>query len=430
MKMSKPPGITTQRFLKIAEWNPANFGGAIRQELASLFFAKLDVIGVVGTAIRKVRREGHVQRWPLQFHHFYSFGYVPSPRVNKSCGGGIMISKKRFGSRPPPLRRIIAPPLDLRGRCGMLEFSGSLRIATGYLYFPPRPLLARTIAAYRQTVDEMTQWLFEALGQLNRGAIPFLCLDLNDSFDKNDAQEQDDYVGPRNHGAENYAAQQLRKFCYEVGLAFSNTFAQHAPAFYPGMASRQPKYPDYIITAADFHHPYFQGATVWTRDGHALQLAHTVRLWDHMPLVVVFLYDHQHETRHARQAQRDKWDKEAAREMLLYEAGTDDFLREVGAQLGRVEERYEEAAFSSPTPDAVFEIFNGAVRRAAEQRKLLKPATDQVTGQAGADCTAAAIPQDLAYLVGSTDLFRRARIQASIPAGPHGVAAPPSLPSC
>jgi len=116
--------------------------------------------------------------------------------------------------------------------------------------------------------------------------------------------------------------------------------------------------------------------------------------------------------------------------MLLYEAGKDDFLREVGAQLGRVEERYEEAACSSPTPDAVFEIFNGAVRRAAEQRKLLKPATDQVTGQAGADCTAAAIPQDLAYLVGSTDLFRRARIQASIPAGPHGVAAPPSLPSC
>ena len=121
----------------------------------------------------------------------------------------------------------------------MLEFSGSLRLAPGYLYFPPRPLKARAVAAYRQTVDELIHWLYEALGQLNRGTIPFLFLDLNDAFARlppsldGQAEGQDDQLGPFNHGEEHYAGQQLRRLCYEVGLAVTNTFAQHAHTFYP-----------------------------------------------------------------------------------------------------------------------------------------------------------------------------------------------------
>ena len=88
MENRPPPGIGTLRILRVAEWNPANFTSTLRQELASLFFEKLDIVGIVGTAIRRTTRDEHVQRWALQHHHFFSFGYQPSPRINKSCGGG------------------------------------------------------------------------------------------------------------------------------------------------------------------------------------------------------------------------------------------------------------------------------------------------------------------------------------------------------
>ena len=98
----------------------------------------------------------------------------------------------------------------------MLEFSGALRLAPGYMYFPPRPLKAKAIAAYKQTVDELIQWLYEALGQLNRGTIPFVFLDLNDAFARlppssDGSERHDDQLGPYNHGEEHYPRQQLKR---------------------------------------------------------------------------------------------------------------------------------------------------------------------------------------------------------------------------
>ena len=112
--------------------NPCSLARPYRAETISHECAKADVIALSGTQLK-----GGVDQTTIvlhEHHREFRFGWRPTSFVNKSCGGSVFISRKRF---PRPLvRSRPRVPEASQGRVGAIRICGQEDLLLGFAYFP------------------------------------------------------------------------------------------------------------------------------------------------------------------------------------------------------------------------------------------------------------------------------------------------------
>ena len=236
-----PPGLPARRLrkLQITVYNPCHAVTPDRRGWIGRELYQSDVIALVGTGVRHWDPSGGAYAPRITSNDRFwmmDMGWQPSSMVNKSCGGALYLRKRRFSK--PVCKLVCMPPPELRGRAGVVELAGDLRLALGYAYFPWRPLERKQQAFYQHTVDELMLFLRRAFASLHGGVVPLVGIDANDSFGVEAAGPlagaHDDriYIGDELPEEEHYAASALRAFCRDHGLCVVDSFFRTAPTFF------------------------------------------------------------------------------------------------------------------------------------------------------------------------------------------------------
>ena len=354
-----------KRLLRVVSYNPCNAKEQFRMDEISYALHNQDVIGLAGTGKRAWGANQHIPTIRQALHHWeISWDWARSASTNKSCGGTILLRKQRFPK--PTAQRLFHPPASLIGRVGMLELMGAHRLAPGFVYFPPRPLRNKDKALYRRTVSAIFDFLYESIAQLRGGAQPLLFIDLNDLLGKpqfpDEAREDDLFIGNIDPGDEEFAATKLRRFLRDVGMCAVNTFYDAGPTFW---STRQTgKRIEVILVPVDWMEDCESCTTLkWT--GRQLQLAHTLRNWDHWPIAATFKRLEQHQPRGGPRPQQPKWDQEAMGQCLLEGKERQKLLTRLGEVAEKYDSEFDNAFCSDPTADGMDELLIKIYKEAA-----------------------------------------------------------------
>ena len=163
-----------RRLLRVVNWKPCSLRREGRAEDIDGELGNNDIVIMHGTAMRTWARGKHAPRlWSGDHFHSIQFGYGGSPFVNKSCGGTLLLNKRRFGSTLR-LQKLLLPEPSLRGRVGAaLVRSREESVWVGFAYFPPRPQKASELPMYIKTCEMVAQWLTVFWTAANTRSSPF-----------------------------------------------------------------------------------------------------------------------------------------------------------------------------------------------------------------------------------------------------------------
>ena len=363
-----PPGLPedSPRLLQVATYNPCNILEWDRRWFVSNELRNVDVIGIVGTGIRNFGPANDPDTQvptvhKINFHTFINFGWSRSPYINKSCGGTIAVRTARFpqsGGRIRP-RQIFLPPRHLLGRAGAVLLPGHLRLLVVFIYFPPRPLLARHRRNYEYVVQELVDWLFVTLHRADSGVKPLITFDLNDGLGipEHDGDGDADalYIGRCAPEQEHFAATLLRKACRDLVITIANTHFHAGHTFWSTASTG--KRLDYMACGLDFYNDNIQSCRVLNTIGRRLQLANTLRNWDHWPLLACFIVNDVAIRKSNYESHLPKWNRDKLRHGLQHGTSRQEFLLKLQEQIQERKAEIEDAFDNDPTPDRLDRTF-------------------------------------------------------------------------
>ena len=166
----------------------------------------------------------------------------------------------------------------------------------------------------------------------HRSAPLYIFLDLNDGLgipvDAEATATDAALVGTFEPEQEHEAASALRDVCREFRLVVVNTHAPAGPTFWT--AKGRGKRLDFILCGQGDFNENFADARVLVPQGRRLQLASSVKNWDHWPVSAAFSIDFAEQVRRNRQADVLKWDPLALRDELLHGERRQEVLDRAG----------------------------------------------------------------------------------------------------
>jgi len=161
-------------------------------------------------------------------------------------------------------------------------------------------------------------------------------------------------------------ATELRKVCREHGLCVVDSFHDVAPTFFPPGRLRRGRRIDHLLTSVDFATGNTTACRTLSRLGHRLQLAHTVRNWDHHPMATFFHYDDMAFVRKNKLDGRPPWRREALCDGLMFGTRRQEFFNALDRELQSQETAFDASFSTDPTADGYHSVFIDSCKRAAE----------------------------------------------------------------
>ena len=111
-------------------------------------------------------------------HTEIRWGWARGPYTDRSCGGSVYLSHRRFPFRQNlKIKRFHTIPKTAMGRIGICELQGQDRWAPGYLYLPHFPFHRKDVPHQQKTVRMLFDVLSQLLHSLPSGCKPILFLD-------------------------------------------------------------------------------------------------------------------------------------------------------------------------------------------------------------------------------------------------------------
>eukprot|EP00959_Pyramimonas_sp_CCMP1952_P282736 5909563-Pyramimonas_sp.AAC.1 len=113
--------------------------------------------------------------------HHYEVSFGVSRSSDKACGTSTMLHNKVFPQRF--IKKIIAPPVDLEGRCGAVRMkSDTMDILFVSMHFPVHSGARAGRAEQNRIVTRTLSWLRTLLRAVGARCTPIIGMDLNDGL--------------------------------------------------------------------------------------------------------------------------------------------------------------------------------------------------------------------------------------------------------
>jgi len=337
----------------VVNWNPCSLRQEGRVEDIDDELGKNDIVILSGTALRSWARGKHAPRlWAGKHFHSVQFGYGSSPFVNKSCGGTLLLSKRRFGNTLR-LQKLLLPEPALRGRVGAaLVRSREDSVWVGFAYYPPRPQKAAEMPVYIKTCEMVTEWITVFWTAARNTELAFLGMDVNDQFSGGNGQsdKQQAVVGDAERGKEHEVAAMLREVGARTRTCLVSTFFGTGPSFFGEWGCSKI---DHLMIHQRLR-PLATRAVILNKAGRRLQLANRSKPWDHWPMQTTFEYKLGPVDKIKREPR--PWHQEALNCCLLDGYKRVEVVEAVEKHFKDNYESYKEKVGNSRAPDKAFAL--------------------------------------------------------------------------
>ena len=322
-----------------------------------------DIVALVGTQCRARRGcTSEPIRLGLPEHHEYRFPWSPGPFVNKSCGGSILLKKTRFPK--PNIAAVLKPTTGLVGRVGGLVIRGDVQLAAFFIYWPPRPVDARSGVVYERTRSAIFEWVLSRVLPWRGRALLVGAMDLNDDFgvpDRNAMLSRAEMsVAPAEGGAvEHCAATYCRRMCAALDAIVPSASATNGPTFW-GMRGGSSRI-DHLLVSREAVGSV-ERCRVMQASGTRLQAVAARRRVDHFPVQMVLRFD----LRPWSLAPVEHvWDKPALNECLLRGWRRKEVVQAVEKGIGEKSANIDEMVRWDGAPDGLHQLIVSTVEAAA-----------------------------------------------------------------
>ena len=122
---------------------------------------------------------------------------------------------------------------------------------------------------------------------------------------------------------------------------------------------------DYIACGRDFYHDHFLSCSTWSRAGRRLQVAHTLRNWDHWPMIADFFVDEVAIRRPNHNSHLLMWNKDKLRHGLQHGESRQELLIKMEEHIDKARTEIEDAFDNDATPDRLDKLAIEVLRDAS-----------------------------------------------------------------